>query len=193
MASAQVGLFQAQPNQHRARHVRRTRGGAPECGLPSPRPEPRQKRSSQSTLNAEASPEEAQRFRSSFLHRPQSSQPVPVHKLELLARGGALAPAAALRAATQAPDKPGGGRGRRLVNLEEPRFFAPEWNKSKNTGITSVDRSTKATLGTYNPWIQLSRLQKIYHFQHKKLRFTKLTLPLKLVHTQKGRDLMLVL
>ena len=54
-----------------------------------------------------------------------------------------------------------------------------EWvcvNKSENTGITSVDRSTKATLSTYNPWIQVSRLQKIYHFQHKKLRFTKLTL-----------------
>ena len=46
-------------------------------------------------------------------------------------------------------------------------------NKSENTGITSVDRSTKATLSTYNPWIQVSRLQKIYHFQHKKLRFTK--------------------
>ena len=67
------------------------------------------------------------------------------------------------------------------------------WNKSKNTGITSVDRSTKATLSTYNPWIQVSRLQKIYHFQHKKLIFTKHTLPFKLVHMQKGRDLMLVL
>ena len=96
IASAQVGLFQAQPNQHRARHVRRTRGGAPECGLPSPRPEPRQKWSSQSTLNAEASPEEAQRFRSSFLHQEQSAQPVPMHKLELLARGSALTSAAAL-------------------------------------------------------------------------------------------------
>jgi hypothetical protein len=49
-------------------------------------------------------------------------------------------------------------------------------NKSENTGITSVDRSTKATLSTYNPWIQVSRLQKIYHFQHKKFIFTKLTL-----------------
>tara|TARA_B100000767_G_C19361090_1_gene367886 strand:- start:67 stop:435 length:369 start_codon:yes stop_codon:yes gene_type:complete len=66
-------------------------------------------------------------------------------------------------------------------------------NKSENTGITSVDRSTKATLSTYNPWIQVSRLQKIYHFQHKKLIFTKHTLPFKLVHMQKGRDLMLVL
>ena len=34
-----------------------------------------------------------------------------------------------------------------------------------------MDRSTKATLSTYNTWIQLSRLQKIYHFQSPKLRF----------------------
>ena len=66
-------------------------------------------------------------------------------------------------------------------------------NKSENTGITSVDRSTKATLSTYNPWIQVSRLQKIYHFQHEKLRCTIHTLPISLLHTQEGRDLMLVL
>ena len=35
-----------------------------------------------------------------------------------------------------------------------------------------MDRSTKATLSTYNTWIQLSRLQKIYHFQSLKLRLT---------------------
>jgi hypothetical protein len=35
-----------------------------------------------------------------------------------------------------------------------------------------VDRSTKATLSTYNTWIQLGRLQKIYHSQSPKLRFT---------------------
>ena len=72
-------------------------------------------------------------------------------------------------------------------------FDTSLFNKSENAGITSVDRSTKATLSTYNPWIQVSRLQKIYHFQRWKLRFTKYTLPFKLVHTQKGRDLMLVL
>ena len=33
-----------------------------------------------------------------------------------------------------------------------------------------MDRSTKATLSTYNTWIQISRLQKIYHFQSLKLR-----------------------
>ena len=35
-----------------------------------------------------------------------------------------------------------------------------------------MDRSTKATLNTYNTWIQLSRLQKIYHFQSWKLRLS---------------------
>ena len=96
---------------------------------------------------------------------------------------------------TQTTNKLGGELGRCLVNLREggPAPFSMEWNKSKNTGITSVDRSTKATLSTYNPWIQLSRLQKIYHFQHEKLRCTIHTLPISLLHTQEGRDLMLVL
>ena len=35
-----------------------------------------------------------------------------------------------------------------------------------------MDRSTEATLGTYNTWIQLGRLQKIYHSQNMKLLFT---------------------
>ena len=39
----------------------------------------------------------------------------------------------------------------------------------QNAGWTSVDRSTKATLSTYNTWIQISRLQKIYLFHHLKL------------------------
>ena len=33
-----------------------------------------------------------------------------------------------------------------------------------------MDRSTKATLSTYNTWIHVSRLQKIYHFQSSQLR-----------------------
>ena len=37
--------------------------------------------------------------------------------------------------------------------------------KTKKSGRTSVDRSTRATLSTYNTWIHVSRLQKIYHFQ----------------------------
>ena len=43
-------------------------------------------------------------------------------------------------------------------------------DKPENLGWTSVDRSTKATLSTYNTQIHLSRLQKIYHFQSSKLR-----------------------
>ena len=35
-----------------------------------------------------------------------------------------------------------------------------------------MDRNTKATLSTYNTWIQVSRLQKIYRFQSLKLRLT---------------------
>ena len=36
-------------------------------------------------------------------------------------------------------------------------------NRPKNTGWISVNRITKDTLSTYNTWIQISRLQKIYH------------------------------
>ncbi len=36
-------------------------------------------------------------------------------------------------------------------------------NRPKNTGWISVDRITQDTLSTYNTWIQISRLQKIYH------------------------------
>ena len=38
-------------------------------------------------------------------------------------------------------------------------------NKSKSTGWTSMDRSTRATLIIYNTRIQLSRVQKIYRIQ----------------------------
>ena len=68
---------------------------------------------------------------------------------------------------------------------------AQAWNKTENTGITSVDRSTKATLSTYNTWIQISRLQKIYHFQSLKLRLTTKPLTVGAVDMQQGRDLML--
>ena len=47
-----------------------------------------------------------------------------------------------------------------------------ERTNQKNSGWTSVDRSTKATLSTYNTWIQLGRLQKIYHFHCPKWCFT---------------------
>ena len=35
-----------------------------------------------------------------------------------------------------------------------------------------MDRSVKATLSTYNTWMQLSRLQRIYRFQYLKLWLT---------------------
>ena len=62
-------------------------------------------------------------------------------------------------------------------------------NKPENSGWTSVDRITKATLNTYNTWIQLSRLQKIYHFQSLNLRLATQALTLEVAHTQQGRDL----
>ena len=56
-----------------------------------------------------------------------------------------------------------------------------------------MDRSTKATLSTYNTWIQLSRLQKIYHFQSLKLRLATKPLAVEAARMQQGRDLMLVM
>ena len=64
-------------------------------------------------------------------------------------------------------------------------------NKSENSGWTSVDRSTKATLSTYNTWIHVSRLQKIYHFQSLKLWLTTEPLTVEAADMQQGRDLML--
>ena len=52
-----------------------------------------------------------------------------------------------------------------------------------------MDRSTKATLSTYNTWIQVSRLQKIYHFQSLKLRLSAKPLTVKAANMQQGRDL----
>ena len=63
----------------------------------------------------------------------------------------------------------------------------------ENTGWTSVDRSTKATLSTYNTWIQVSRLQKIYHLPSLKLRLATTPLAVAVVHMQQGRDLMFVM
>ena len=68
---------------------------------------------------------------------------------------------------------PGRGQKTDSAPLQHRDFqtleYEEEKNKAKNLGITSVDRSTRATLSTYNPWIQVSRLQKIYHFQSLKL------------------------
>ena len=51
----------------------------------------------------------------------------------------------------------------------------PRSTNRANTRWTSVDRSTKATLSTYNTWIQISRLQKIYHSHRPKLYFFMVT------------------
>ena len=50
-----------------------------------------------------------------------------------------------------------------------------------------MDRSTKATLSTYNTWIQLGRLQKIYHSQSLKLRFTTMLLTAGVAQMQLGK------
>ena len=55
-----------------------------------------------------------------------------------------------------------------------------------------MDRSTKAALSTYNTWIQLSRLQKIYHSHSLKLRLPTTPLAAEVARMQQGRDLMLV-
>ena len=65
------------------------------------------------------------------------------------------------------------------------------WTNQKNSGWTSVDRSTKATLSTYNTWIHVSRLQKIYHFQSLKLWLDAKPLTAEATDMQQGRDLML--
>ena len=56
-----------------------------------------------------------------------------------------------------------------------------------------MDRSTRATLSTYNTWIQVSRLQKIYHLPSLKLRLTTTPLAVVVARMQQGRDLMLVM
>jgi hypothetical protein len=59
----------------------------------------------------------------------------------------------------------------------------------KNSGLTSVDRSTRATLSTYNTWIQVSRLQKIHRFQRNNVRFATPPLAAHMVRMQESRSL----
>ena len=84
-------------------------------------------------------------------------------------------------------------RGYEAPVYEYPNQEKGKWTNQKNSGWTSVDRSTKATLSTYNTWIQLSRLQKVYHFQSLKLRLATQPLTVDVVRMQQGRDLMLVM
>ena len=57
--------------------------------------------------------------------------------------------------------------GGRVANSKELATRPPSRaeNKTNNAGVTSVDRSTKATLTLTVPGCVLSRLQKIYHPQ----------------------------
>jgi hypothetical protein len=82
------------------------------------------------------------------------------------------------------------GAKERKIMTERPKW---RWTNQKNTGWTSVDRSTKATLSTYNTWIQISRLQKVYRIQSLKLWLAAEPLTVDTVHMQQGRDLMLVM
>ena len=49
-----------------------------------------------------------------------------------------------------------------------------------------MDRNTKVTLSTYNTWIQLRRLQKIYHCQSLQLRFATKLLTAGVASEQQG-------
>ena len=70
---------------------------------------------------------------------------------------------------------------------------APNSTNQKNSGLTSVDRSTRATLSTYNTWIQVSRLQKIYRNQRLQLRLATKPLAVRVVRMQQGRNLNFVM
>ena len=79
--------------------------------------------------------------------------------------------------------------------LPKPHIKAQsiERTNQKNSGLTSVDRSTKATLSTYNTWIQLGRLRKIYHSQRSKLRFTTIAFNSSSGLNARGQILILVM
>ena len=178
-------MSKGETSRHRARG-----SDASECGLPSPRQRPRHKEKSLRSLNVEATPGKAQRFRrlSSLKavfqsgNDAQTSTPHAQRRAEASNHPSHRNPSSQ-QAGWWARALPG--------QPEENSLFL--WNKSKNTGITSVDRSTKATLSTYNTWIQLSRLQKIYHFQSLKLRLATKPLTVRVVRMQQGRDLMFVM
>ena len=54
-----------------------------------------------------------------------------------------------------------------------------------------MDRNTKATLSTYNTWIQISRLQKIYRFHNLKMRLATAALMLEVTRMRQGKSLTL--
>ena len=64
-------------------------------------------------------------------------------------------------------------------------------NRPKNTGWISVDRITKDTLSTYNTWIQISRLQKIYHPHWAKWLFASTPLTASEGRAHRSRSLLI--
>ena len=56
-----------------------------------------------------------------------------------------------------------------------------------------MDRSTKATLSTYNTWFQLNRLQRIYHFHNSEFKTPTTALVVVAAQMQQGLDLMIVM
>ena len=54
-----------------------------------------------------------------------------------------------------------------------------------------MDRNTRATLSTYNTWIQLSRLQKIYHCQSLQLWFATKLVTAVVASRQQGNSYLL--
>ena len=64
-------------------------------------------------------------------------------------------------------------------------------NRPKNTGWISVDRITQDTLSTYNTWIQISRLQKIYHPHWAKWLFASTPLTASEGRAHRSRSLLI--
>ena len=56
-----------------------------------------------------------------------------------------------------------------------------------------MDRNTEATLSTYNTWIQVSRLQKIYRFHSLKMRLATAALTLGVARMRQGKSLTLAM
>ena len=56
-----------------------------------------------------------------------------------------------------------------------------------------MDRNTKATLSTYNTWIQVSRLQMIYRFHNLKMRIAAAALTLGVARMRQGNSLTLAM
>ena len=56
-----------------------------------------------------------------------------------------------------------------------------------------MDRNTEATLSTYNTWIQVSRLQKIYRFHSLKIKTATAAFTLGVARMRQGKSLTLAM